>query len=313
MAPRLARLLIALYPPAWRTRYGEEFTAFLEDRPATIGAIVNIVASAIHERARGLNGLTMDNRRAALIRMTCAYLAAVAAGVNFYFSVDDTGLAVAMRGNVALGTAFRMVTNGSFLAFVAVLAVAVPLVTSMFRVAFTTRRWDVVGRLMVPVAAALVTTAWMAAASAWTGGRWVPLPWDVGGSLQSWPAPPDWPPLEVRQPLAAVTFVLLVAGLVTSAIGVAQAIARSDLSRHRPIWLKVTSISLAFSIVLMAIGVTSWGLFAEQYAPADFHARNGGFFSSTNFASWMASCVVFVAAAVIAVDGARSAMTSRSA
>ena len=205
----------------------------------------------------------------------------VAAGVNFYFSVDDTGLAVAMRGNVPLGSVFRMVATSSFLAFATVLAVAVPLVASMLRDALTTRRWDIVGRLLVPFGAALVTMAWMAVASAWTGGRWVPLPWDVGGALQSWPAPPDWPPLDTRLPLAVVTFVLLVAGLVVSAIAVAQAIARTNLSRHRPIWLKATSFVLASSIVLMAIGVVSWGLFAEQHAWADFHARNGGFFSST--------------------------------
>jgi hypothetical protein len=311
MQPRQARWLTSLYPPAWRARYGDEFAAFLEERPATIGAAVNVVVSALRERARGVNGFTtMDNRQAALVMMTCAYLAAVAAGVNFYFSVDDTGLAVAMRGNVALGTSFRMVTNGSFFALATVLAVAVPIVASMLRTAFRTRRWDVVGRLLVPVGAALVTIAWMAAASAWTGGRWVPLPWDVGGALQSWPAPPDWPPLAVRQPLAAVTFVLLVARLVASAAGVARAIAHTDLSGHRPIWLKVTSVSLACSIVVMAIGVMSWGLFAQQYAQADFHARNGGFFSGTNFASWLASAIVFVASAWMGLRAARSAIQS---
>jgi hypothetical protein len=311
MDRRLARRLTALYPRAWRSRYGNEFAAFLEDSPSTLASIVNVIGSAIRERACGAR-LTMDTRQTSLALMACAYLAAVAAGVNFYFSVDGTGLAVAMRSNVALGTAFRMVSNGSFLALAAVVAVAVPIVTSMLRVAFMTRRWDTVARLMVPFGAALLTIAWMAAASAWTGSLWVPMPWDVGGTLQSWPAPPDWPPLAVRQQLATVTLALLVAGLVASAIAVAQAIARTDLSRHRPIWLKITSIALAASIVVMAIGVVAWGLFAEQYAPIDFHERNGGFFSSTNFASWVASCGVFIAAAVIGVGGARSAMASQS-
>jgi len=86
-----------------------------------------------------------------------------------------------------------------------------------------------------------------------------------------------------------------------------------DLSRHRPIGLKIGSIALAASIVVMAIGVVAWGLFAEQYAPADFHARNGGFFSSTNVASWLASAMVFGAAAWTAVSGPRAAIASRSA
>jgi hypothetical protein len=153
MDRRLARRLIALYPRAWRSRYGDEFAAFLEDSPSTLASITNVIGSAIRERACGAK-FSVDTRQRSLALMTYAYLSAVAAGVNFYFSVDDTGLAIAMRSNVALGTAFRMVSNGSVLALVAVLAVAAPLVTSMLRVAFATRRWEVVGRLMVPVGAA---------------------------------------------------------------------------------------------------------------------------------------------------------------
>jgi hypothetical protein len=52
----------------------------------------------------------------------------------------------------------------------------------------------------------------------------------------------------------------------------------------------------------------AWGWFVQLYAASDFHVRDGGLFGSTNFASWMASCVVFLGAAVMAVKGARSAL-----
>ncbi len=304
MNPRLARSLTRLYPRAWRDRYGEEFEAFLETHPSTLQAVGDVVGSAFHARVCLLDAFTMDSRQRSLVMMTYAYLAA-AAGVNFYFSVDDTPLAEAMRSHAALSMSFRLVAKSSFLAFATVVAVAVPVAFRMLRVAFTERRWDVVGRLAVPPAAALITVAWMAAASIWTGTHWVPMPWDVAGD---WNAPADWPPLGVRWPLGAVTFVLLVVGLVASAISVAQAISRSDLTRHRPLWLKITSVTLAGSIVLMALGVVAWGWFAERDASEGFHARNGGLFVSTSFASWTASCAVFVMSVVIALRGAGAAI-----
>ena len=64
---------------------------------------------------------------------------------------------------------------------------------------------------------------------------------------------------------------------------------------------------LALAIVAMTAGVAGWGWFAQQYAAADFHARNGGLFSSTNIVSWTASCLVFLVASMLAVRGASAA------
>jgi hypothetical protein len=50
MDSRWARRLTALYPSAWRARYGDEFAAFLEEEPSTLRAIVSVVTSAIRER-----------------------------------------------------------------------------------------------------------------------------------------------------------------------------------------------------------------------------------------------------------------------
>ena len=40
MNARLARWLTSLYPQAWRARYGNEFTEFLEEQPATLPAVL---------------------------------------------------------------------------------------------------------------------------------------------------------------------------------------------------------------------------------------------------------------------------------
>jgi hypothetical protein len=100
----------------------------------------------------------------------------------------------------------------------------------------------------------------------------------------------------------------MMAGLVISAMSVRQAIRRSGWSQHGRLWFAVPSTLLAGSVAIMTLGVLGWGWFAEQYAVSDFHLRNGGLFSNTNFASWLASCKVFWAATVVAVKGARSAL-----
>jgi hypothetical protein len=64
---------------------------------------------------------------------------------------------------------------------------------------------------------------------------------------------------------------------------------------------------------MMTVGVTGWGLLAHQYAPAAFHARDGGFFGAPNIVSWMGSLALFVASAITALCGARSIFATRSA
>ena len=50
MKRRSARLLTRVYPRAWRERYGEEFTHFLEERNCGARAVLNVVRAAMWER-----------------------------------------------------------------------------------------------------------------------------------------------------------------------------------------------------------------------------------------------------------------------
>lgn len=249
----------------------------------------------------------MDDRQRSLVLMMYAYLVAVAAGVNFYWSVDDTGLAKLMHGEWALRGSFDVIVVGSQLALVAVVVIAARVLVQMFGRA-ATHRPGVLGRLAAPVLIGVGALAWMLAAAAWSrhewGSAWVPTPWDVGGD---WTAPSGWPPLGARLPLGAATFVLLVAGLVVSGKCVAEAVRRSDLSRVAPTWFRSVSIVLVMSVLMMSTGVVAWGWSAEQGALADFHARNGGLFYMTNVSSWALSATLFLAAVVLAVKSRNAA------
>lgn len=47
MNPRLARLLLRAYPPAWRRRYGPEYSALLEDLRPTASTITDALRTGI--------------------------------------------------------------------------------------------------------------------------------------------------------------------------------------------------------------------------------------------------------------------------
>jgi len=63
MNPRLARLLVRLYPRAWRERYGSEFSALLEAGGGGVRAAANVVWSAMYERIFPTAGLKMEQTR----------------------------------------------------------------------------------------------------------------------------------------------------------------------------------------------------------------------------------------------------------
>jgi hypothetical protein len=302
------RWLLKLYPKPWRARYGEELDALLQARSKTPRIVLDLIRCALIERLCAVGELGMSKFQHALGLMVYAYLAAIAAGINLYWTVDDTPLVAATNGHLALSICWRILAWGSVLALAAATAAALPVAWAMCRYAYTRGRWDIAARLAFPPCAGLVLIAWIAAGATWSGGHWAPLPWDIAGD---WPVPANWPPSQTRWVLGSVTFVLMVAALAGSAVAITQAIDRSELGhRHLTTFTKLPTVVLAGSIVLMAGGVLGWGLFANQYAPAVFHARFGGLFGSTSFVSWVTSLTLFIAAAGTALRGARSAIAS---
>jgi len=63
MNPRLAHLLVRLYPRAWRERYGAEFEALLETGRGGVGTAANVVWSALGERVFPTLGGSMEQSR----------------------------------------------------------------------------------------------------------------------------------------------------------------------------------------------------------------------------------------------------------
>ena len=304
MQSRAVRRLISVYPRAWKARYGEEFAVLLEEHSLTLATVVDVCGWAIREHLVSIRSQIVNPRQRAVILMAYAALAALAGGVNFYWTVADTPMATAMRTHRAMSLSFQLIARAAFAAGLIVIAVAAPLVTNMVRTALASRRWNIVAWLALPVLAAVTTLAWMEAAMLLTGTRWVPTPWDVTGD---WTAPAAWPALTTRWAFGVVTCVLLLLGLAASAASVTHAIRRTDVTAQPRAWLTGTAIAFTVATFAMVVGVSTWGWFSELYARADFHAINGGLFNSSNFASWLLSAITFAVASVLTIQSARSA------
>src|SRR5262249_50264942 len=196
---RLAHSLTGLYPRAWRARYGEEFQALLESHPNNVGALCDVVGRAIYERLFYVGGFNMNPDQRSLALMAYAWLAAVAAGADFYLTLARPPRGAAQRSHPTVFAAWTVRPGRAVLAVSPVVIVGLPTFVTVARTALSARRCGVVGRLAAPLIAAVVTLLWMAAAAMWTGGHWVPTPWDVTGD---WTAPSEWPPQMTRWTLS---------------------------------------------------------------------------------------------------------------
>ena len=77
MKKRLARMVTRIYPRAWRERYEEEFTNFLEEENSDLRTIMNVVRAAMWERMFPIVGGSMEQNAysfGSMLRKPTAFL-----------------------------------------------------------------------------------------------------------------------------------------------------------------------------------------------------------------------------------------------
>ena len=299
MNKRLASFLTSLYPKAWRARYESEFVAFLEEGSAGSKVVVNILAGALGEHLRSWRGRTLSQTQNGLILSTYAWVIAVVAGMNLWWTVDDNPLLAMMDSHAGLLTSWLAIEAGSVVGWISVVLLGLPVLLATTRVFQSIQRRVVFMRLGVFGGAAALPFIWIAGTLAWNGGHWAPLPWvlAVAGGV-----PTNWPPLPVRWVLCSVTLLLLMLALVVSAVSIRQWIGHPAITRPSR-FMKAVSLCLALSCAVMAAGVLGWGLFAQRYAAAIFHVHYG-VLNATTYVSWWISLVLFAISAIVAGRGA---------
>ena len=303
MRPGLVEIFIQLYPRSWRERYGAEFAFLLEQEKPTFANLLNILICALSERFQCfMEVLFMHSMQRALPALFAAWFLAVAAGINLWASVDDNPLVEAMRSHASFMDSWMIIEAGSLLGVAAVASAGVPLLIAMFKQAQGERRRQLFRRLLILFAAAAIPFLWMGAVLLLNGGHWAPMPWAITGD---WMPASNWPSLTTRWIFGTTTLVLLLAAGCASAIGfdrMVQLAAFPNLQHRR---FRVSILVLAIALNVMAAGTGLWGLFANQYSAAIFHAKFGGLLNLSTFSSWLLSFTLFVSAAGVAIRGAR--------
>ena len=85
MKGEVARRLVRLYPQAWRERYGEEFVAILEQRPASGSDLFDVALGAVDAWLRPQvvterRMVVADRMRSSVILVLWAWVGLVVAG-----------------------------------------------------------------------------------------------------------------------------------------------------------------------------------------------------------------------------------------
>lgn len=158
MSARLARLALALYPLAYRRRYGAEMEALLEDQGTSPRTVTDLLRGTVREHLRPTPGLEAtlgaDERlRLGLSSILLCWVVFSAAGLGLYKTTEDHAFTVAADSHGLLGAAHLAVQVLALVAAAAVALGALPLIVIALRQARDRRA---VERAIVLAAACLL-------------------------------------------------------------------------------------------------------------------------------------------------------------
>ncbi len=171
MRRRAASLLLALYPEAWRERYGEEMRALLEDDPPTARGLASLLAGAAREHVRPQRCWRVEVAPATAMRLSVGALFAcwmIVSVAGSAFAKLTEHMDATEHVHPLLGVARAMIVWGATIGAAAVALGGLPLVWQALRQ--TGRRRDrrlalalaspaLAGCLLFALAAVLATAA----------------------------------------------------------------------------------------------------------------------------------------------------------
>lgn len=138
MSARLARLALALYPLAYRRRYGNEMQALIEDSGASPGSVVDLLRGAARAHLRPdprvETELGPDDRvRLGLGSILLCWVVFAVAGLGLYKTTEGHSFAAAGDAHGVVGTAHLAIQILAAIATAAVVVGAAPLVLAALR------------------------------------------------------------------------------------------------------------------------------------------------------------------------------------
>jgi hypothetical protein len=295
-----SRWLVRLYPRAWRERYEEEFAAMLEQRPASLLDVLDIVFGALDARLHpqlGIGRTLMVNKmRTATIAILCAYVGFVVADMGFQKATEDPPFTSLESTHALLGISYDAILAGSVVALLAMMAGGIPIAFAALRYAVAERRRDILLLFSVPPIS-LAAFIWHVLLIAG------PVFAAVG-------------PLAVYDPLNMALFLSLVGlfllAAVASTAAVSAAVACSEIrgSLYRFALVPGAVATLAMGVMLVATVV--WGIGLRVYAPELF-ASSDGILATNTALTWLGIIVMMAASTCVAGVSVSRGFSGRAA
>jgi hypothetical protein len=282
----LIRLLLRLYPRAWRERYGAEYATLLVEHGLGPRTVIDVLRGALDARLGAGGPSSLDARRRDVVVLGAwAASAYVAAGVGFQRMAEYEDFTRAARDHAGVAAGFAAVVAGAAVAGVALLAATAMLGWPILREAATTRRPDLIRPLAACVAGAV--------AFALAGITLVVI------AHVAAPRPPHDP----RNVALVAGWLALSSGAAAVAVsGATRAARRATLSgpvlRRSVACVGIGAAGMAMSLA----GLALWGLALHLQSPDLFALGDGGVLATPTPMSWLAELAVMGAAlAVVAI------------
>jgi hypothetical protein len=288
--PAARTWLLRLYPTAWRSRYGEEFAALLDDYPLTPFALLDVCLGALDahiapQDATGRILRALHQPRRSAITVFCAYIAFVIAGLAYNQMIEDD-LPALDTSHPAISAAYYVILFGSAVALLAVLAGGLPIALAVARCALVARRKDILLLFAVPPLALAVWLAW----------GWINLnviaPANGSYAVPAVPHPPG-------NLLFFSWFAAFGLAALASTAAVSIAISRCEVAPSLFRWALVPAALATLLMLIMLSGAVAWGLFVRAEMP-DYLDRTAGLLGETIYVSWLGQVTVMALATLIA-------------
>jgi hypothetical protein len=282
--------LLRLYPPAWRTRYEEEFLAVLEMSPLSLWTVWDVCVWAIDARLHfdaptGRMLPLMNRFRTTAVIIFCAYVGAVVAGLAFGKMLEYDDFRHLLQHDPQVSASYWTLYAGAFTALLAVLVAGVPIAVSAVRAALATKRWRLLTLFAVPP---LSLVLWLGA-----------------GALTVRLTPGDFvsKPLALRLVVGSVFVGGFGLAAVASAAAISMLVIRAGVSDRLFRFARVPALIAACAMVVMVGAAVMWGVAARAADPGLF-SENNGLLASNTTVSWVLIVALMASAAVIAVAAA---------
>lgn len=247
--------LLRLYPAAWRQHYGEELSDLLAEEPVSVPAILYVLAGALdaHLHAQLVPAAVSSHYeqvRSALLTVFCAFVAFLVTVLGGLEAVHDGAFAPVLLTRVDPQPTWlwKVLTLGAVPAVLAALGGGTPILVSVVKETYTTRRHDL-WLLAIPPLTALVLGA-CDGVEELRRSRPIALPAALGGGLD------------------LLFHALFVLAAVVCAATVCTLVARSTAIRFRIFQIALSAAAALTTAMATILGATIiWLLQARANIP----------------------------------------------